>query len=74
MVANNYLNCGTAIIMTNLRLATELGIDPKHLIYVYGGAFASEPGNIFLRDNYYHSAAMEAVFYLPISNLSIIDR
>ncbi len=62
MVANNYLNCGTAIILTNLRTAKQLGIETNRLIYVYGGAHASEPSNIFLRDNYYHSAAMEAVF------------
>ncbi len=62
MVANNYLNSGTAIILTNLRLATELGIDPNKMIYIQAGSYASEADNILMRDNYYHSAAMEAVF------------
>lgn len=62
MVANNNLNSGTAIIITSLGLANELGINPNKLIYIHAGGYASEPDSILERDSYYHSAAMEAVF------------
>ncbi len=73
MVANNNLNSGTAIILTNLRLALENGINPEKLIYLHAGGYASEPDNILLRDNYYHSSAMEAVFdrLMTANNISI---
>jgi acetyl-CoA C-acetyltransferase len=62
MVANNNLNSGSAIIITSLGLAKDLGINPKKLIYIHAGGYASEPASILERDNYYHSSAMEAVF------------
>lgn len=62
MLANNNLNNGTAIILSNLRLAKEYGIDPNKLIYIHAGGYATEPASILGRDSYYHSAAMEAVF------------
>lgn len=75
MVANNNLNSGTAIIITSLGLANELGINPKKLIYIHAGGYASEPDSILERDSYYHSSAMEAVFdrIFTANNLTMKD-
>ena len=46
MVANNNLNSGSAIIITSLGLAKDLDINPKKLIYIHAGGYASEPASI----------------------------
>lgn len=75
MVANNKINCGTAIIITNLQLAKALGYPLEKLIYINAGGYASEPDNIVNRDNFIHSAALEAVIerLLSANKVEIAD-
>jgi acetyl-CoA C-acetyltransferase len=61
MVANNFVNGGTAIILTNLALAKQAGIPEDKIIYCTSGGYANESDDILKRDNYHHSAAMETV-------------
>lgn len=61
MVANPNVNQASAIIVTSLARAIELGVPEEQLIYVWGGANASEPDDFLDRADYASSAAQEAV-------------
>ena len=61
MVANSSVNQAAAIIVTSLARARELGVADDKLIYLHGGAYAAEPGDYLLRDDYRHVPAQEAV-------------
>ncbi|MBC7504470.1 MAG: acetyl-CoA acetyltransferase, partial [Sandarakinorhabdus sp.] len=61
MVANNTVNMGAAVIMTTLALARDAGISQDRLVFVHGGAAASEPMDYLMRDEFTHSVAQDAV-------------
>jgi acetyl-CoA C-acetyltransferase len=61
MVANPLVNMGAAVLMTSLGVARELGIPEERLVYVWGGAQASEPRDILARDQYARSHAQDLV-------------
>ncbi|GAB3371333.1 acetyl-CoA acetyltransferase [Spongiibacter taiwanensis] len=61
MVANPSVNQGAAIIVSSLAAARAAGVPEENLIYIHGGAAASEPDDYLLRDRYDRSAAQTAV-------------
>jgi len=61
MVANPLVNQGAAVLLTSLAKARELGIAEEKLIYLRGGAAASEPRDYLQRDQYHESHAQNAV-------------
>ncbi|WP_251702019.1 enoyl-CoA hydratase-related protein [Metapseudomonas boanensis] len=61
MVANPNVNQASAILVTSLARARELGVPEEQLIYVWGGANASEPDDFLDRADYSRSTAQEAV-------------
>lgn len=61
MVANNSVNSSSALVMTSVKKAKELGVLQEKWIYVGAGAMADEPTDFLKRDNYHHSASMEVV-------------
>ncbi|MBK4998768.1 enoyl-CoA hydratase [Pseudomonas sp. S31] len=61
MVANPNVNQASAILVTSLERALELGVAPEHLIYIWGGANASEPDDFLDRADHAGSLAQQAV-------------
>ena len=61
MVANPEVNQGAAVIVTNLAEARRRGVANDRMVYVGGGAHASEPRNWLLRDRFDRSGAQAAV-------------
>ena len=61
MVANPTVNQGAAILLTSFGCAKAMGVPEDRLIFVLGGAAASEPQDIVARDQYCRSSAMDAV-------------
>lgn len=60
MVANPRVNQGAAVLITSLGTALEMGVAKDRLIYVWGGAQASESRDYLQRDQYHRSHAQEA--------------
>src|ERR1044072_5151126 len=60
MVANPTVNMGAAVLMTSLARAREAGIPDHRLIHIHGGAFAEEPRDYLIRDQYYQSHPQNA--------------
>lgn len=61
MVANPEVNQGAAVIVTSLAEARRRGVTEDRMIYIGGGAHASEPRNWLLRDRFDGSGAQAAV-------------
>lgn len=61
MSANNTVNKGAAIVLTNLALARAAGIAEDRIVFVHGGFAAEEPLDYLDRDQYRHCTAQEAV-------------
>jgi acetyl-CoA C-acetyltransferase len=61
MMANPNVNQASAILVTSLARALELGVPEEQLVYVWGGANACEPDDFLDRADYACSAAQEAV-------------
>lgn len=60
-VANPGVNQGAAVIVMSLQAARDAGIAEEKMIFLHGGAAASEPRDYLARDVYYHSPAQDAV-------------
>jgi acetyl-CoA acetyltransferase len=63
MVANPSVNQGGAVLLTTLAIARAAGVPEHRLIYVHGGAAASEPRDYLQRDTYHGSTAQDAVLH-----------
>lgn len=63
LVANPTVNQGAAVIVTSLAQARAQGIAEERLVYIWGGAAASEPLDFVQRDRYDRSLAQEAVLH-----------
>jgi acetyl-CoA C-acetyltransferase len=63
MVANPAVNQGAALILTSLATARAAGIADANCIFIHGGAYANEPRDYLLRDNYHGSTAQDAVLH-----------
>lgn len=61
MVANPLVNQGAAIIVTSLAHARAAGVPYDRMIYIWGGAEATEPRDYLQRDQYFESHAQAAV-------------
>ncbi|ESZ89062.1 MAG: acetyl-CoA acetyltransferase [Blastomonas sp. CACIA14H2] len=61
MVANPNVNQAATVIVASLAWARAAGIAEDRLVYIHGGAAASEPGDYLMRDRYDHSTAQQAV-------------
>ena len=61
MVANPTVNMGAALLLTSLAKARGAGISEDRLIYPLGGAFAEEPRDYLLRDQFCESHPQNAV-------------
>lgn len=61
MVANPSVNQGAAVIVTSLARARAAGIAEEDLVFVLGGASASEPRDWLARERYWESPAQNAV-------------
>jgi len=61
MVANPNVNQASAVIVTSLARARAMGVAEDRLVYVWGGALASEPDDFLDRADYSHSRAQQAV-------------
>ena len=61
MVANPLVNQGAAVIVTSLEQARAAGIPEDKLIFVHGGAAASEPRDYLAREQYLRSDAQDVV-------------
>lgn len=60
VIANPRVNQGAAVLITSLRTALEMGVAKDRLIYIWGGAAASESRDYLQRDQYQRSHAQEA--------------
>lgn len=60
-VANPSVNMGAAVIVTSLAAARAAGLTDDALVFIGGGAAASEPRDYLRRDRYDRSAAQETV-------------
>lgn len=61
MVANPTVNQAAAVLLMDAAHALSLGISPKAMIHVLGGAAADEPADFLARDGYAASPAQDAV-------------
>jgi acetyl-CoA acetyltransferase len=62
MVANPLVNQGAAVILTSLEQARAAGVPEDRLVFVWGGAAASEPRDYLAREQYVRSDAQDVVF------------
>jgi acetyl-CoA C-acetyltransferase len=61
MVANPSVNMGAAVLLTSLARARAAGLAEERLVYPLGGAFAEEPRDYLVRDQFYESHPQNAV-------------
>ena len=61
MVANPSVNMGAAVLLTSLARARAAGLAEDRLVYPLGGAFAEEPRDYLVRDQFYESHPQNAV-------------
>jgi acetyl-CoA C-acetyltransferase len=61
MVANPTVNMGAAVLLTSLAKAREAGVPEERLVYPLGGAFAEEPRDYLVRDQFHESHPQNAV-------------
>lgn len=61
MVANPNVNQASAVLVTSLAEARAMGVAEDRLVYVWGGALASEADDFLDRADYSRSPAQEAV-------------
>ncbi len=59
MVANNFVNGASAVILTSLQLAIDAGIPEDRLVYLCAGGYANELDDFLLRERFDHSPALE---------------
>jgi acetyl-CoA C-acetyltransferase len=59
MVANNGVNQASAVLVTSLELAREMGVPEDRIIYIGAGAGCHEPYDFLARDRYDHAPALE---------------
>src|SRR5215471_6972243 len=57
MVANPTVNMGAAVLLTSLAKARAAGVPEDRLVYPLGGAFAEEPRDYLIRDQFCESHA-----------------
>ena len=67
MVANPNVNQASAMLVTSLAKALELGVPEDQLIYIWGGANASEPDDFLDRADFSRSAAQERVLAAAVA-------
>ncbi|MFD6859198.1 acetyl-CoA acetyltransferase [Rhodococcus sp. NPDC060090] len=58
MNAMPFVDQAAAVVVTSLATARELGVADDHVLYVWGGAGATEPADILARADFGHSAAL----------------
>lgn len=61
MVANPNVNQASAVLVSSLAKARAMGVAEDRLVYVWGGALASEADDFLDRDDYSRSPAQQAV-------------
>src|SRR5438105_6146179 len=61
MVANPSVNMGAAVLLTSLDRARTAGLAEERLVHPLGGAFAEEPRDYLIRDQFYESHPQNAV-------------
>jgi acetyl-CoA C-acetyltransferase len=61
MVANPQVNQASALLMTTLATARQLGVPEEKLVHVWGGTGATELRDFASRDRFDRSMAMESV-------------
>jgi len=61
MVANPSVNMSAAVLLTSLARARAAGLAEERLVYPLGGAFAEEPRDYLVRDQFYESHPQNAV-------------
>lgn len=61
MVANPQVNQASALLMTTLATARQLGVPEEKLVHVWGGTGANELRDFASRDRFDRSTAMESV-------------
>lgn len=73
MVSNISVNQASAIMLTSLGLAREMGIPDEHMVYVGAGAGCCEPSDFLARDRYDHAPALELTLTraLELNNISV---
>lgn len=75
MVANAAVNQGAGFIVASLAKARDMGVREDRLVYIGAGAAAREPGDIFARDSYEHSASLTTTLQsvLAFNGLAVDD-
>ncbi|HEY9091342.1 acetyl-CoA acetyltransferase [Parasphingorhabdus sp.] len=75
MVANNSVNMGAAVIVTNLDKALAMGVPQDQMVFVGAGAAAHESEDFLARDSYTASPAMQVSIStaLELNNLGADD-
>ncbi|MEE2034813.1 acetyl-CoA acetyltransferase [Rhodococcus chondri] len=54
-----FVDQAAAVVVTSLAVARELGVADDHMLYVWGGAGATDPTDVLARDDLGHSAALD---------------
>ncbi|MDP3736991.1 MAG: acetyl-CoA acetyltransferase [Hyphomonadaceae bacterium] len=73
MVANPNVNQGAAVIVTSLARARAAGIPEDQLVFIGGGASATEPRDWLARDAYTVSHAQDAVLEAMLARTEKFD-
>jgi acetyl-CoA C-acetyltransferase len=61
MNAQGRVDQASAVVVTSLGLARDLGVPPDKIVHVWGGAGASDDADVFNRRSFDHSPALDAV-------------
>ena len=74
MMANPQVNQASAVLVTSLAAARELGVPENKIIHIWSGAAAREPEDYLLRDSYAHSVAQQTVLETAAQQVGGADR
>ncbi len=69
MVANPAVNQGGAVLITNAATARAAGIPESQLVYIWGGAAATEPKDWMERDQFMSAPAQDVVLEAMLASL-----
>ncbi|MDV2476514.1 acetyl-CoA acetyltransferase [Rhodococcus zopfii] len=74
MNAMPFVDQAAAVVVTSLAVARDLGIDDDKLVYVWGGAGATEPADVLARADFGRSAALADALARTLSRADIKAR
>ncbi|QIH99792.1 acetyl-CoA acetyltransferase [Rhodococcoides fascians A21d2] len=71
MNAMPFVDQAAAVLVCSLAVARELGVDEDRIVYLWGGAGASEPEDVLARNDFGTSAAMKSAVHRTLDRAQL---